>query len=116
MTIAGDMGSRGGPAAETGTAGPVDAAGFARVSGQALDARTGRVLPDVCVHVGERCQVGDSISDEDGRWLLDLALDGDRATWDLVFERLGYVAKHVNVRASDAKLDLPITVRLVPAR
>jgi len=91
---------------------PPLARGFARLSGQVIDARTGRGLPDACVSLGP-CTAVSTRTDANGRWTFDLPVGGGALEWGLEFAKTGYTPSSLIVRARTGFIFLP-TQRLFP--
>jgi hypothetical protein len=77
---------------------PPLARGFARLTGQVVDAQSGRGIPDACVSLGP-CMTVSTRTDANGRWTLDLPVGGGRLDWGLEFTKAGYVTATLNVRS-----------------
>jgi hypothetical protein len=72
--------------------------GFARLSGQVVDSRTGRGLPDACVSLGP-CTPVSTRTDANGRWVLDLPVGTGRLDWGLEYAKDGYAVLGQTVRS-----------------
>ena len=74
------------------------ARGFARLTGQVVDAQTGRGIPGACVSLGP-CTTVSTQTDASGRWTLDLPVGSGRLDWGLEFAKAGYVTATLSVRS-----------------
>ena len=86
---------------------PPLARGFARLSGQVVDASTGRGLADACVSLGP-CTAVSPRTDENGRWTFDLPVGSGRLTWGLEFAKIDYTLSSLSVRSRTGYIFLPI--------
>ena len=77
---------------------PPLARGFARLTGQVIDAQTGRGIAGACVSLGP-CTTVSTQTDANGRWTLDLPVGSGRLDWGLEFARIGYVTATLSVRS-----------------
>ncbi len=93
---------------------PPLARGFARLSGQVIDASIGRGLAGACVSLGP-CSAVSPVTDANGRWTLDLPVGSGRLDWGLEFAKTGYGALSLNVRARTGYIFLG-PQRLQPTR
>ena len=76
---------------------PPLARGFARLTGQVVDAQTGRGIAAACVSLGP-CTTESTQTDAAGRWTLDLPVGSGRLDWGLEFAKAGYVTATLSVR------------------
>src|SRR5438105_11103211 len=77
---------------------PPLALGFARLTGQVVDAQTGRGVPGACVSLGP-CTSVSTQTDAAGRWTLDLPVGSGRLDWGLEFAKAGYLSATLSVRS-----------------